>query len=70
MEVIPWQGDQPLPFHAGALRDLGLLLGELLDLGELAADCADDGVYECCFVACPLPVVNGAGSPINPLAIK
>jgi kynurenine formamidase len=70
VEVIPWQGEQPLPFHAGALRDLGLPLGELLDLGPLAADCADDGVYECMFVACPLPVVNGAGSPINPLAIK
>jgi hypothetical protein len=45
-------------------------LGELLDLDDLAADCAADGVYECFFVASPMPVVNSVGSPINPIAIK
>jgi hypothetical protein len=68
MEVMPPDG--PLPFHVGALRDLGLLLGEIFDLDALAADCVDDGVYECFFTAAPLPVVNGVGSPLNPIAVK
>jgi kynurenine formamidase len=71
VEVLPpEEGQPPLGLHVSALRDLGLLLGELLDLDELAADCAADGVYECFFVAAPMPVVNGVGSPINPIAIK
>jgi len=71
VEAIPGPPDQPLlPWHIAALRDLGLLVGELFDLDELAADCAADGVYEFFFVASPLPLVNGVGSPLNPLAIK
>ncbi|TMK66687.1 MAG: cyclase family protein [Actinobacteria bacterium] len=58
------------PLHVRTLRDLGLLLGELFDLDELAADCAADGVYEFFFAAMPLPVVNAVGSPLNPVAIK
>ena len=68
VEVLPPEG--ALPFHVGALRDLGLMLGELFDLDALAADCAADGVYECLLVAPPLPVVNAVGSPLNPIAIK
>jgi kynurenine formamidase len=71
VEVLPPEpGQPPLGFHVQALRDLGLLLGELLDLDDLAADCAADGVYECFFVASVMPVVNAVGSPINPIAIK
>lgn len=71
VEPIPIEpGQAPMGVHIGGLRDLGLLLGELFDLDELAADCADDGVYELFFVACPLPVAYGVGSPLNPLAIK
>lgn len=71
VEVIPGPPDGPLlPWHTAALRDLGLLVGELFDLDELAADCADDGVYEFMFVAAPLPVVYAVGSPLNPIAIK
>jgi kynurenine formamidase len=71
VEVVPpEEGMPPMALHVGALRDLGLLLGELFDLDELAADCAGDGVYECFVVAAPLPVVNGVGSPLNPIAIK
>ena len=70
-EVLPADPDRPLlSFHLGALRDLGLPIGEMFDLDELAADCAADGVYEFFFVAMPLPVVGGVGSPINPVAIK
>jgi kynurenine formamidase len=71
VEVVPPEaGVPPMALHVGALRDLGLLLGELFDLDGLAADCAADGVYECFVVAAPLPVVNGVGSPLNPIAIK
>ena len=42
----------------------------MLDLEELAADCAADGVYEFLSVAPPLLVTGGVGSPINPQAIK
>lgn len=59
-----------IPFHTKALRDLGLLLAELLWLDDLAAGCAADGVWEFMFVAQPLPIVGGAGSPLNPMAIK
>ena len=71
VEVIPGPEDAPLlSFHRSALVDLGLLVGELFDLEELATDCAADGVHEFFFVATPLPVVGGVGSPLNPLAIK
>jgi kynurenine formamidase len=71
VEVVPpEEGMPPMALHVAALRDLGLLLGELFDLDALAEDCAADGVYECFVVAAPLPVVNGVGSPLNPIAIK
>jgi kynurenine formamidase len=70
-EVMPpEEGERPLAFHIRALRDLGLMIGEMLDLEELSADCAGDGVYEGFFVAMPMPVVGAVGSPINPLVIK
>jgi kynurenine formamidase len=59
-----------LPFHALCLRDMGLILGEYWDLGDLAADCAQDGVFECQLVAPPLNVIGAVGSPVNPIAIK
>jgi kynurenine formamidase len=67
-EVLPAEG--VLPFHVGAIRDLGMMIGELFDLDAIAADCAADGVYEMFFAAPPLPVVNGVGSPLNPVVIK
>ena len=71
VEAVPGPaGHPPLPFHISALRDLGLLVGELFDVDELAEDCAADGIYEFFFTAAPLPVVNAVGSPLNPVAIK
>ena len=58
------------PLHMLALRDMGLCLGEFWDLEELAADCANDGVYEFMLVAQALPFVGAVGSPVNPLALK
>jgi kynurenine formamidase len=71
VEVIPFEDPKlPLPFHMVALRDMGLLLGEMFDLDALAADCAADGVWQFFFSAPPLRVTGGIGSPLNPLAVK
>ncbi len=59
-----------LPVHMVLIRDMGMTLGEIFDLEELAADCAADGVWEFFFCGPPLKVTRGVGSPINPLAIK
>jgi kynurenine formamidase len=56
--------------HLSLLPNLGLPLGELWDLDGLAADCADDGVYEGLFTSAPLRVVGGVASPPNALVIK
>lgn len=58
------------PLHLVLIRDMGLMFGELFDVESLAHDCAADGVYEFLFAGPPLPFTNGAGSPVNPLAIK
>jgi kynurenine formamidase len=60
----------PIPLHMLCLRDMGLMLGEMFDLEELALDCARDGRFEFLFCAPPLPVTRGIGSPINPLVVK
>lgn len=62
--------DVALPFHMLALRDMGMPLGELWDLEELATDCASDQVYEFMLVAPALRFTNGLGTPVNPVAIK
>jgi len=54
-----------LPVHKTQLRDLGGYLVEFLNLEELAKD----NVYEFLFIAAPLRITGGIGSPINPLAI-
>jgi len=58
------------PFHVCAIPNMGLTLGEIFHLEDLAADCAADGRYEFLLVAPPLPVTRGVGTPINPYAIK
>jgi len=59
-----------LPLHCVLIRDLGMTLGEIFDLDELAADCAADGVWEGLFAGPVLKVTNGVGSPTNSLFIK
>ena len=49
---------------------MGLTIGEIFQLDELAEDCARDRVYEFFFTAPPLPITGAVGSPINPQAIK
>ncbi|GAA2089190.1 cyclase family protein [Pseudolysinimonas kribbensis] len=71
MEVLPNQTpDVFQPLHLVLIVQMGLLVGEIWDLDALAADCADDGVYEFFFVGPALPFTNAVASPLNPLAIK
>jgi kynurenine formamidase len=71
VEVLPGEVEDCLmPLHMIALRDTGLLLGEMFQLDELAAACTEDGGYAFLFAAPPLPITGAVGSPINPLAIK
>jgi kynurenine formamidase len=58
------------PFHICAIPNMGLTLGEIFHLEELARDCAADGRYAFLLVAPPLPVTHGVGTPINPYALK
>ncbi|WP_246080304.1 cyclase family protein [Modestobacter altitudinis] len=71
VEVRPneWP-DAMQPLHQVALPHIGLLLGEMWDLDGLAADCAQDGVYEFFLSAQPLPFTGAVGSPVNPVAVK
>ncbi|WP_033295399.1 cyclase family protein [Amycolatopsis jejuensis] len=59
-----------IPLHGALMRNLGISMTETALLDELAADCADDGCYEFLYAAAPLKVVDAAGSPVNPIAIK
>jgi kynurenine formamidase len=69
VEVIK-SGTLATPFHMLALRDMGMCIGELWFVEDLATDCAADGVFEMFLAAQALPVTGGVGSPVNPIAIK
>ena len=58
------------PWHWVVIPAMGLCMGEIFYLKELAEDCAADGVYEFFFCGPPLIITGGTGSPINPQAIK
>jgi kynurenine formamidase len=62
--------DRDLTLHTRLIAMLGNAFGELFNLEDLATDCADDGSYEFLFVAAPLHVPGGFGSPANALAVK
>jgi kynurenine formamidase len=71
MEVHPFEVKEVhLPFHVLSIVYMGLSLGEIFDLDDLAADCAKDGRYSFFLAAQPLPFTKAVASPINPIAIK
>jgi kynurenine formamidase len=61
--VASWM--DPLPLHRAVIWGCGGYLLEFLDLEALATD----RVYEFLFVATPLKLEGGVGSPIAPIAI-
>jgi kynurenine formamidase len=70
-EVRPNEFDDAFqPLHQVAIPNIGLLIGEMWALEELAADCAADGAYEFFLSAAPLPITGAVGSPVNPIALK
>jgi kynurenine formamidase len=56
--------------HMLAIRDMGMMLGELWSLGSLADACAEDHRYEFFLSATPLRVTGGVASPVNPVAVR
>jgi kynurenine formamidase len=58
------------PVHEVGIVHMGLLLGEMFELDELAGACAADGRYDFLLAAGPLPIRGGVGGPVNPLAIR
>jgi kynurenine formamidase len=58
------------PWHWVVIPKIGITMGEIFNLKELADDCLEDGVYEFLFCAPPLPITGAVGSPINPMALK
>ena len=63
--------DDPMSFlHRMLIGQLGLALGELWWLADLAADCAADGRYEAFLVSAPFNAPGGIGSPPNAVAMK
>jgi kynurenine formamidase len=71
VEVRPNETDEAnQPWHWISIPIMGLTVGEIFYMAELAKDCAADKRYEFMFVAPALPVTGAVGSPVNPLAIK
>lgn len=71
VEVRPNETEEAKqPWHWVVIPAIGLTMGEIFHLKELAEDCAADKVYEFFFCAPPLVITGGTGSPINPMAIK
>jgi kynurenine formamidase len=70
LEPWPPGADRSGIMHFRLIPLLGMPIGELWWLDDLAADCAADGVCEFFFTSAPLNVPGGVGSPPNALAIK
>ncbi|MEX2451032.1 MAG: cyclase family protein [Rhodospirillales bacterium] len=62
--------DASQPWHWVVIPMIGISMGEIFYLKDLAEDCLADGVYEFLFLAPPLPITKAVGSPINPMAVK
>jgi kynurenine formamidase len=65
VEPRPAPPEAPFGVHVGLIRNLGIYLMELVFMEELAAE----GIYEFLFMASPLKIKRGVGSPINPIAV-
>ena len=70
IETFP--GEVPgcfLPLHMVAVRDMGMMFGEIWSLDPLAQACHDLRQYSFFLVAPALAVTGGAGSPVHPIAV-
>ena len=70
-EVRPNESTEAFqPWHWIVIPMIGITMGEIFYLHDLAADCAQDKVYEFLFCAPALSITGAVGSPINPIALK
>ena len=67
--MVPEIPDVMMPLHMICQRDAGIPFGELFDLDELAAACAEESQWVFLLVAAPLPVTGAVGGAVNPIAI-
>lgn len=69
-EVRPNEFDGAFqPLHQVAIPNIGLTLGEMWNLDELGAVCAELGRYDFLLTAAPLKITNAVGSPVSPIAL-
>jgi hypothetical protein len=66
----PWPRRYETSLHTRLLPGLGMPIGELWDLEQLAADCAADREYVGMLVATPINLRDAAASPANALVLK
>jgi len=57
------------PIHVLALNAMGVHLLDYLQFEDLRTACARAGRWAFLLVAAPLRIVNGTGSPLNPIAV-
>ena len=57
------------PIHALALNAMGVHLLDYMELEALVAACKRERRWEFLFLAAPLRIIGGTGSPVNPIAI-
>ena len=57
------------PIHVLAINAMGVHLLDYLQFEDVARHCESVGRWEFLFVAAPLRIVGGTGSPVNPTAI-
>lgn len=69
LEVFPATPERGF-LHFKLIPHLGMPIGEMWWLEDLAADCAQDGVYEFMLTSAPLNIPGGVGSPPNAIVIK
>jgi hypothetical protein len=73
---IDWQGESPgrsargMGLHVRILPMLGLPIGELFWLDDLARDCEDRGSWSCFITSAPINLPRGAATPPNAMAIR
>lgn len=69
-EVRPNEFDAAFqPLHQIVIPHIGLYIGEMWNLDELAQCCADEERYDFLLTAPPLPITGAVGSPLNPIAL-
>jgi kynurenine formamidase len=59
----------PFPIHVLAINAMGVHLLDYLQLEALRLACETRGRWQFLFLAAPLRIVGGTGSPVNPIAI-